>query len=199
MSEEKKTESAECVGENGDVAVNPTKTQESQLLSFEEVDGLFAGLIRDMRGPIPKHKTDQELLDRFSRRAVDVWSEVRGHLRNVYRMREALEAVALQESADRADGIDRDAMCGRCLHAKIMFNDCKHDGSCWVDKVVNALAAPPRNVDRFATMDEAREAFQTMRGHWCRADVELWDSRDEIGEFVRWLFAPATPGKRGEG
>lgn len=53
-----------------------------------------------------------------------------------------------------------------------------------------ALAAPARNCDRFATLDEARKAFQEARGHKVLADVELWDSMEEAGALVRWLFAP---------
>lgn len=59
-----------------------------------------------------------------------------------------------------------------------------------------ALAAPARNCDRFKTLDEAREAFQDLRGHKILADVELWDSMDEAGALVRWLFAPAEGGKK---
>ena len=58
--------------------------------------------------------------------------------------------------------------------------------------VEHALAAPARNCDRFKTLDEAREAFQDLRGHKILADVELWDSMDEAGALVRWLFAPAA-------
>ena len=58
-----------------------------------------------------------------------------------------------------------------------------------------AIAAPARNADRFKTLDEAREAFQDLRGHKILADVELWDSMDEAGALVRWLFAPAQEGK----
>lgn len=57
-----------------------------------------------------------------------------------------------------------------------------------------ALSAPARNCDRFKTLDEAREAFQDLRGHKILADVELWDSMDEAGALVRWLFATAEGG-----
>ena len=69
---------------------------------------------------------------------------------------------------------------------------CTHTGCTW-HKYRAALAAPARNCDRFHTVDEAREAFQEMRGHRISADVELWDSMDEAGAFARWLFAPASP------
>ena len=61
-------------------------------------------------------------------------------------------------------------------------------------KTREALAAPARNCDRFKTLDEAREAFQDLRGHKILADVELWDSMDEAGALVRWLFATAEGG-----
>lgn len=54
-----------------------------------------------------------------------------------------------------------------------------------------ALSAPARNCERFQTADEARLAFQTVRGHKVWADIELWDDMDEVGAFVCWLFAKA--------
>lgn len=62
------------------------------------------------------------------------------------------------------------------------------------DIIEEALAAPARNCDRFATAEEARKAFQEARGHKVLADVELWDSMDEAGALVRWLFATAEGG-----
>ena len=51
-----------------------------------------------------------------------------------------------------------------------------------------ALAAPPRNCDRFATADEAREAWWQEeilpRVHGQKAGVEL--------AYHKWLFAPAA-------
>ena len=52
-----------------------------------------------------------------------------------------------------------------------------------------ALAAQPRNCDRFQTKDAAREAFQKLRHHRVWADVSLWDDKDEIEAFLDWLFA----------
>lgn len=172
---------AETPSGKGESSQNSTSTQFSGVLSFEGLFGLFTGIVRDMRGPIPDHRTDRELLDGFVERIVDACNMVRGHLRNVFRMREALEAVARQESAP-VEGIDRDAMCGRCTHAKIMFDDCKHNGSCWVDKVVNALKAPPRNCDRFATAKEATEAY--LREVVPTSNTPLW-------KMVEWLFDTA--------
>lgn len=64
-----------------------------------------------------------------------------------------------------------------------------------IERATAALSAPARNCDRFKTLDEAREAFQDLRGHKILADVELWDSMDEAGALVRWLFAPAKGGE----
>lgn len=56
------------------------------------------------------------------------------------------------------------------------------------------MQKPARNCDRFQTAEEATRAFQQMRGHAAWADACLWDSRDEIGTFIDWLFAPAEGG-----
>ena len=75
------------------------------------------------------------------------------------------------------------------LHIRIAKKEMSNAWNC-LDAFIRAgLEAPTRNVDRFATLDEAREAFQKERGHKVWADVELWDSMDEAGAFVRWLFA----------
>jgi hypothetical protein len=48
-----------------------------------------------------------------------------------------------------------------------------------------ALSVPPRNCDRFATAEEARQAWLDDAGNW-----------DEFGspklELHEWLYAPAT-------
>jgi len=102
---------------------------------------------------------------------------------NAAAMREALESI--------------EDDC-RVLDRKDMWEE---EGECYYDalrdireKARAALSAPVRNCDRFKTLDEAREAFQDLRGHKILADVELWDSMDEAGALVRWLFAPAEGG-----
>lgn len=61
---------------------------------------------------------------------------------NAAAMREALVAMVKSET----DGtMERDDLCGRCMSKATMGGDCKHDGSCWVDKVMAALAASPSN------------------------------------------------------
>jgi hypothetical protein len=83
-----------------------------------------------------------------------------------------------------------DETCLKCTGRPARDNDCP-----WIQARA-ALSAPARNCDRFATEDEARKAFQEVRGHKVLADVELWDSMDEAGALVRWLFAPAEGGAK---
>lgn len=64
-----------------------------------------------------------------------------------------------------------------------------------VEKARRALAEPLRNCDLYATKDEAREAFQNLRGHRVLADVSLWDDRDEIEAMFDWLFAKTKGGE----
>ena len=83
-------------------------------------------------------------------------------------------------------------------------SDCGYDGLvedvgdelCGLrDDFINAaLAAPPRNCERFQTKDAARDAFQKLRHHRVWADVSLWDDRDEIEAFLDWLFALGKEG-----
>ena len=54
---------------------------------------------------------------------------------NAQEMRNALVAMV---EAETGGTMERDYLCGRCLER--LFDRCKHDGSCWVDKVMNALA-----------------------------------------------------------
>lgn len=66
----------------------------------------------------------------------------------------------------------------------------------WIDEAMSALAAPPRNCDRYATVDEAMDDFAD------EALIEQWNAlkagkdRDMLAEelfvFTKWLFAPAT-------
>lgn len=93
----------------------------------------------------------------------------------------------LREALDLVD----EGFTEGCLDAP---GDCptKHDlhrVSVIREKVKSALAAPPRNCERFQTKDAAREAFQKLRHHRVWADVSLWDDRDEIEAFLDWLFA----------
>lgn len=87
---------------------------------------------------------------------------------NQHKMREALVAMV---EAETDGSMERDYLCGRCLEK--IWDRCKHDGSCWVDKVINALAAPPRNCD----VGTAEEQAERMR-LYCNSHGE-----DESGCF----------------
>ena len=50
-----------------------------------------------------------------------------------------------------------------------------------------ALAAPPRNCDRFKTKEEAATAFANEKKQWIPQQV-LW----ELAPWLDWLFAPAN-------
>ena len=81
---------------------------------------------------------------------------------NQMKMREALVAMV---EAETDGSMDRDDLCDRCLEK--MWNSCKHDGSCWVDKVINALATPPRNCD-VGTAEEQDRRFKKFCNKHCR-------------------------------
>lgn len=59
------------------------------------------------------------------------------------------------------------------------------------DAALATLAAPPRNCDRFATVDEARKAHEEYRGDYI---MRASNKFDFPMKFEAWLFAPATEG-----
>lgn len=78
-------------------------------------------------------------------------------------MREALELMVKAET----DGtMERDALCGRCLDRF----DCKHDGSCWVDKVMSALALPRRNCDVGTPEEQSVRMSEFCREQYKKTD-----------------------------
>ena len=111
----------------------------------------------------------------------------RAHEIELAKLRATGNAAALREALERSTrrlrGVVRELPLEmqKYVNADIRDNDA-------------ALSAPARNCDRFKTLDEAREAFQDLRGHKILADVDLWDSMDEAGALVRWLFATAEGG-----
>lgn len=56
-----------------------------------------------------------------------------------------------------------------------------------LDKAKAALAAPPRNCERFQTKEDAAMAFNKERSVFIPQSI-LW----QLGEWLDWLFAPAT-------
>ena len=78
----------------------------------------------------------------------------------------------------------REALSDACY---AMFNFLKEQNGGYeemakaLDKAKSALAVPPRNCDRFATLPDALAAWRDV------------DPR-EAGPFDLWLFAPVTEG-----
>ena len=63
------------------------------------------------------------------------------------------------------------------------------------DMAETALAAPPRNCDRFATVDEARKAHEAICEKYdeCRhCPLNNEEHYSAFDCFEAWLFAPAT-------
>lgn len=56
-----------------------------------------------------------------------------------------------------------------------------------IDTAKAALAAPPRNCDRFQTKEDAAIAFNEERNVFIPQSI-LW----QLGEWLDWLFATAT-------
>ena len=86
----------------------------------------------------------------------------------------------------------RDALSDACY---AMFNFLKTQSGGYeemanaLDKAKAALAAPPRNCDRFKTKEEAAIAFAKEKKQWIPQQV-LW----ELAPWLDWLFATATKG-----
>ena len=93
---------------------------------------------------------------------------------------ESNNAAALREALDCALVVLDGFGYGRpdCVRAAY---DCK-----------TALAAPPRNCDRFRDWEETLSAFREETGN--RKPLELW-LKSEIQEFAIWLFATASEQK----
>lgn len=121
-------------------------------------------------------------------------------------MRAALVAMVKAET----DGsMEREDLCGRCLSK--LFDECKHDGSCWVDRVMAAISKPPRNCD-VGTADEQSERFRAFchshmygfndpRGYRCKEDCPVKMEivrRDKLCIYCQlvWAQMPYEEGQR---
>jgi len=113
-------------------------------------------------------RSDAEI-DRLRREV----AELRKQLGNAAAMRKALEAA-------------RDLLLPQCNGGTAFAKACGET----VNKIMDALSAPPRNCDLYRTKKEAQEAFL---GEACDHPCEnCWveDINNECG--VDWLLAPAT-------
>jgi len=99
-------------------------------------------------------------------------------LGNVQKMREALEYVLLCDATDETameDGLtDADRIAEYADH----IEECQK-------KAKAALAAPPRNCDRFNTWEEANKAFAKENAHRI-GFMNLYT------DVLKWLYASAT-------
>ena len=154
---------------------------------------VFLGFVSDLEAAI---KQERQLLDAN----VALVRELEGLLGGAA---DCLLGAAIQQKRNEVNSIGNTAALRDALkkvttwadsgegESEFGCEDCVHDRE---EMARAALDEPARNCDVFATLKDAREAFQKMRGHRVWGDVELWDDRDEIGEFFRWLFAAAEKG-----
>ena len=100
---------------------------------------------------------------------------------NINAMREALEKCTNE-------------LCEHCKKAYELKFRAQVCCESWCDTVriaKAALAAPPRNCDRFATWEEAMQSFRRLALH--EKPLALWLG-SEIEGFARWLFASSQEG-----
>lgn len=82
----------------------------------------------------------------------------------------------------------------KCHDARLHFCDIVHVGNA-KHALETALSAPPRNCDKYTSLDEARNAYMAINempeGNR-DADMRRW-----LCDFHNWLFAPATKNEGG--
>lgn len=76
------------------------------------------------------------------------------------------EALLSMVTAETNGTMKRDALCGRCLDKK--SGACKHEGSCWVDKVMDALAVQKRQCDKGTAEEQSRRFTDFCYAHRTR-------------------------------
>jgi len=131
-------------------------------------------IIAAMRGgPIPQHRHDRELLRHYADRIEAANKRERG---DCAKLREAVKLCM-------------DEMCNRCRDlASARGNPLPCLQGCEpVRKAKAALAAPPRNCNKYPTFNDAIRALADKRG-WHDAK---WDS-ERYCILAQWLYAPAT-------
>jgi hypothetical protein len=138
---------------------------------------------------MPKHdETLEEERDRTSRRSIKIPIEVVPELvGNAAAMREALVEMV---NADTDGDMTLDSLCGRCI-AKL-HGTCKHDGSCWCEKVIAALTSPARNCDRFGG---DYKMLHTAWFDWTGSPSGHLPDGTAKMTFAAWLLAPTAERK----
>ena len=142
-----------------------------------------ADIIAAMRGgPIPQHRHDRVLLCHFADRLEAARKRERG---DCAKLREALKHI-------------KDRLPHMLQYMRVHWEDASAGG--YFDELMlvidAALDDPPRNCDRFATLDEAREAHEAICEKYgvCRIGCPLNNEEhySAFDCFEAWLFAPAT-------
>lgn len=97
---------------------------------------------------------------------------------NAAAMRDLLEKIRREYGWGRIG-------CRTCVSSE---SDVERVSDLFEKQIDAALAAPARNCDRYATVEDAKRTYIAERGH-----VFIWDG-DSSERFERWLFAPAEGG-----
>ena len=108
-----------------------------------------------------------------------------------------LDAAHRRERGDCAKLREALEMLRELLGDLLRLGDAEYhdDFSNFCDIIDAALSAPPRNCDRFATVDEARKAHEEYRGDYI---MRASNKFDFPMKFEAWLLATATEKEGGD-
>lgn len=150
---------------------------------MSEHNEALADVLAEMRYSIALYADRIEAAWRRERAEIEADALSVGGVVAAARNKPSGDAAALREAlVGLIDGI--------CFHCDLS-GDCKCAPCEKMQKAKAALAAPPRNCNRFCSVEQAKAAYcmEVRR-------VMIWDG-DKSERFERWLFAPAT-GQKGE-
>lgn len=135
-----------------------------------------------------KHREEVKSLQATIKKLNDALTEQSGKLGNnaAIRKEATMANNKLREALETLLNLayevqDANSECGpkTCISAQFI-----------IDTAKSALAEPPRNCDRFQTKEDAAMAFNKERSVFIPQSI-LW----QLGEWLDWLFAPATEKK----
>jgi len=163
-------------------------------------------VIAAMRGgPIPQHRHDRELLCHFANRFEAA------HKREIVEVSTRAATFAINKTNEEwRQKLGDAAKLREALKATLdLFWDIhnanrspqSNQAYAVIRKIKAALSAPPRNCDRFTTVDEARKAHEAICEKYgkCHNGCPLNNEEhySAFDCFEAWLFAPATEQKGG--
>lgn len=169
-----------------------------------ETPEALAAILAEMRHRAENHRLDgwesvaeelEELCDRIdaaaARERVEIrrdaeieWTRIGYDERKAEERRAPGNAAAMRKALERIVG-----WCEGC-HADACEKVCRPElTSESIHAALAALAAPARNCDRFATEDEAREAY------WAYREPLEFNDKPFVA-ITEWLFAPAEGGAK---